>query len=145
MALGLWGRRQEAREALIQLAHPPRLPVFQRWTEVLSAWMNGRSAEMLEALSVLAGLKILMDPEAMFLQGWILSDAGEHQAGFDYIRRAVEKGYFVVATLESATQFDPLRATPEFQSLLRVASSGREQALAAFRDAGGDRLLGMRT
>ena len=143
MALGLWGRRQEAREALIQLAHPPRLEVFQRWTEVLSAWMNGRSAEMLEALSVLAGLKILMDPEAMFLQGWILSDAGEHQAGFDYIRRAVEKGYFVAATLESATQFDPLRATPEFQSLLRVASSGREQALAAFRDAGGDRLLGI--
>ena len=142
MALALWGHREEARQALIQLAHPSRLLVFQRWIEVLSAWLNGRSAEMVEAVSALSGLKILADPEAIFLQGWILSDAGEHQAGFEYIRRAVEKGYFVVATLESARQFGPLRGTSEFQSLLRVAESGREQALASFRDAGGDRLLG---
>ena len=128
---------------LIQMQHPPRIPAFQKWIEVLNAWLNGRGAEIVDALASIGDLTIQSDPEALFLEGWLLCDAGDHQAGFDYIQRAVTKGYFVVHTLKTATQFDPLRGTAEFQALLRVAESGRQLALESFRRGGGDRLLGM--
>jgi hypothetical protein len=82
------------------------------------------------------------DPEAIFQMGWLLCDLGEHQRGLDPLRRAVAKGYFVAPTLSGSRQFDALRSDPAFQQLLGEAEAGREQALAAFREAGGERLLG---
>jgi len=41
-------------------------------------------------------------------------------------------------------QFDGMRASPEFASLLSDAEAGRRRALTAFREAGGQRLLGVR-
>ena len=142
IALGLTGRKDEARQMLIQLRNPPRIEAFHKWVELLTAWLNGRADEVIGSLSSLGNLSIQSDPEALFLEGWILCDAGEHQAGFEFIQRAVTKGYFVEHTLRMATQFDPLRGTTEFQALMQVAESGRQQALASFREAGGDRLLG---
>ena len=66
----------------------------------------------------------------------------EHQKGLDYLRRAVAKGYFVTRTLSASRQFDALRSDPVFVDLSRDAEAGRQQALAAFRAAGGERLLG---
>ena len=40
-------------------------------------------------------------------------------------------------------QFDPLRDDPGFQALLADAEEGRRKALVAFREAGGERLLGL--
>jgi hypothetical protein len=119
------------------------IPAFRKWIEVLTAWLNARPQDMLIAMEDLAGLKILDDPEAIFLGGWMLCDAGALTEGFARIQRAVEKGFFVVTTLASAKQFAPLRGTPEFEALMRVAESGRQQALASFREGGGDRLLGL--
>jgi hypothetical protein len=59
-----------------------------------------------------------------------------------FLRRAVDKGYVVAPTLSGRRQFDPLRDHPEFQAILADAEAGRDRALAAFRDAGGPRLLG---
>ena len=81
------------------------------------------------------------DPEAMFLQGWLLCDAGEHAAGLAYLERAVAKGYYAAPTLASSRQFDALRRDADFQALVAQAEAGRRQALAAFRDAGGERLF----
>jgi hypothetical protein len=82
------------------------------------------------------------DPEAIFQQGWLFCDAGEQERGLDYLRRAVDKGYFVAPTLSGRPHFDGLRSNPAFQEVLTRAQAGREQALAAFREAGGERLLG---
>ena len=38
--------------------------------------------------------------------------------------------------------FDPLRSVPAFQALLLEAEAGRRRTLAAFREAGGQQLLG---
>ena len=86
--------------------------------------------------------KIEDDPEAMFQEGWLLCDVGEHALGLEYLRRAVDKNYFVVTTLEQRPQFDALRDNDEFKAIVAKAASGRERALNAFRDAGGERLLG---
>ena len=69
-------------------------------------------------------------------------DVGEHARGLADLERAVAKGYFVAPTLIRWPQFDALRGEPRFQALLASADAGRARALAAFRDAGGERLLG---
>jgi hypothetical protein len=48
----------------------------------------------------------------------------------------------VAATLAERPQFDALRGDPAFQKLLADAQAGHAKALAAFREAGGERLLG---
>ncbi|PYR45768.1 MAG: hypothetical protein DMF89_24215, partial [Acidobacteria bacterium] len=71
-----------------------------------------------------------------------ICDVGAHEGGLDHLRRAVAKGYFIAPTLSGRRQFDGLRSEPAFQALLAAAESGRQRALAAFRAAGGERLLG---
>jgi serine/threonine protein kinase/tetratricopeptide (TPR) repeat protein len=143
IGLGLAGRRDEARQALLEMCQaPPRVKAFQTWTEYLMAWLDYRPADMFVRLSALSRLKIQDDPEAMFQEGWLLCDVGEHELGLGHLQRAVAKGYFVAATLSGGRAFDALRSDPSFQALLAEAEAGREQALAAFRESGGERLLG---
>jgi hypothetical protein len=142
IGLGLAGRRDEARRRLIEMRQSSRIPVFESWIEYLMAWLDGRPADMGVRISTVNALKIQDDPEAIFQEGWLLCDVGEHQQGLDYLRRAVAKGYFVTRTLSASRQFDPVRRDPVFEDLLRDAEAGRQQALAAFRGAGGERLLG---
>jgi eukaryotic-like serine/threonine-protein kinase len=143
IALGLAGRRDEAREKLHRMRQQPsRIPLFLSWIDYLTAWLEYRIDDMRVRMSTLSALKIQDDPEAIFQEGWLLCDVGEHEKGLEFLRRAVTKGYTVAATLSSRRQFDPLRGTPAFQALLAEAEAGRERALTAFRDAGGERLLG---
>jgi hypothetical protein len=107
------------------------------------AWLDRRPAEMASRVSTIGALKIQDDPEAIFGEGWMLCDVGEHATGLDYVRRAVDSGYFVAPTLSSARQFDALRDHPGFQAVLAKADAGRRQALVAFREAGGEHLLGV--
>lgn len=72
----------------------------------------------------------------------MLCDVGEHARGLEHLRRAVARGYFVAPTLSGLRQFDALRGDPAFQAMLADAEAGRARALAAFREAGGERLLG---
>jgi len=99
-------------------------------------------AAMSGRMGSITPLKIQEDPEALFQEGWLFCDVGEHRTGIDYLKRGVAKGYYVVDTLRSRPQFDALREDPEFKALVAAADAGRERALAAFREAGGDRLLG---
>jgi hypothetical protein len=48
----------------------------------------------------------------------------------------------VAPTLRGRPQFDGLRGTPRFEALLAAAEAGRARALAVFREAGGERLIG---
>jgi hypothetical protein len=142
IALGLSGRRDEARRKLIDMRQSSRIPVFQTWIEYLTAWLDCRPADMDIRASGFTALKIQEDPEAIFQEGWLLCDVGEHAAGLPLLQRAVAKGYFVSPTLSRWSQFDALRSDSAFQALLEEAEAGRQRALAAFREAGGERLLG---
>jgi hypothetical protein len=48
----------------------------------------------------------------------------------------------VAPTLTGSRHFDALRGDPGFQDVVERAEAGRARALAAFREAGGERLLG---
>ena len=141
IGLGLAGRREEARRALNDMRQIARVPAFEAWTEYLTAWLDRRPSDMLLD-GALSALKIQDDPEAIFQEGSLLCDAGAHEKGLECLKRAVAKGYFVEATLASSPHFDALRPRADFQALVAEARAGRERALAAFRDAGGERLLG---
>jgi hypothetical protein len=106
------------------------------------AWLERRTADMRVRISTFDGLKIRDDPEAIFQEGRFLCDVGEHQQGLNYLTRAVGKGYCVLTTLQRSHEFDGLRDDPAFQALLTEAALGRDRARAAFREAGGERLLG---
>jgi hypothetical protein len=87
----------------------------------------------------------MQDPEALFQLGWLYCDAGALEKGVADMRRAVAKGYYPASTLAESHAFDALRADPVFQQVLRDAEAGRRSALAVFREAGGERLLGARS
>jgi serine/threonine protein kinase/tetratricopeptide (TPR) repeat protein len=142
IALGLSGRRDEARGKLNDMRQSSRIPVFQTWIEYLMAWLDRRPADMDIRASGFTALKIQDDPEAIFQEGWLLCDVGEHAAGLPYLQRAVAKGYFVSPTLAGRSQFDAVRSDSAFRALLEEAEAGRQRALAAYRDAGGERLIG---
>jgi serine/threonine protein kinase/tetratricopeptide (TPR) repeat protein len=142
IALGLSGRLAEAKQALLDLRPASRIPAFHAWIEYLLAWLERRPAGMTESISTLSALKIQDDPEAIFQEGWLLCDVGEHEQGLQHLQRAVAKGYFVSPTLAGFHHFDVLRSDPTFQRLRAEAEAGRQASLAAFRDAGGDQLLG---
>jgi TolB-like protein len=143
IALGFAGRRDEARRALIRMRRA-HIPAFQSWTEFLMAWLEQRTPDMLARITAFDGLKIRDDPEAIFQEGRFLCDVGEHQKGLEYLARAVAKGYSVLSTLQHSHEFDALRGGSGFKTLLADAAAGRDRAVTAFREAGGNRLLGSR-
>ena len=142
IGLGLAGRRDEARAKLEEMRQSSRIPLFQLWIDYLTAWLERRTADMAIRLSSVGPLKIHDDPEAIFQEGWLLCDVGQHLTGLGYLQRAVAKGYFPVATLTGYRQFDALRSDAAFRALLGQAEAGRARALAAFQAAGGERLVG---
>jgi hypothetical protein len=142
VGLGLAGRLEEARRTILEMREAPRIPAFQPWIEYLLAWIDRRPADMKLKVSMLRSFRIMEDPEAIFEEGWLLCDVGEHERALEYLRRAIDKGYFVAPTLAGRPQFDALRGDPRFQAILADAEEGRRRALVAFREAGGERLLG---
>ena len=142
IGLGLAGRRDEARQTLAAMHERPRIRAFQVWMIHLAAWLDGRFDEMLTTLDEMGGLAIFQDPEAIFQEGWLLCDVGEHARALKYLDRAISRNYFVAQTMTSWPQFEALRDDPTFQSLLSDAEAGRARARAAFVEAGGERLPG---
>ena len=144
VGLGLAGRRDEALTILNNMTQMARIQTFQTWMTYLRAWLDRRIPDMLAAQSSLRELKIMNDPEALFQIGTLFCDVGEFEPGLDYVKRAIDSGYYVAPTLERRTQFDAIRDQPAFQSILAAAQEGRTRSLAAFRAAGGERILGRR-
>ena len=142
IGLGLAGRRDEARSEIQGLRSTSAIPAFRTWSDFLLAWLDRRPVDMLASRLLVGSLKIMDDPEAIFQEGWLFCDVGRHERGLELLRRAVAKGYFVAPTLASRPQFDALHDVPAFRQLLADAEAGREQSLAALREAGGERLLG---
>jgi TolB-like protein len=143
VSLGLVGRLEEARAELIHLEHTRRIPAFQPWLKFLMAWLERRPDEMRTRRDALNDLLIMGDPEATFQEAWLFCDAGDAEHGLEMMRRSIEREYLPVPTLKKARAFDRLRGTGSFDALLGQAEAGRDRALTAFREAGGDRLLGL--
>jgi serine/threonine protein kinase/tetratricopeptide (TPR) repeat protein len=142
IGLGLAGRRDEARRRLVQMRQVSRIPAFESWIDYLTAWLERRREDMNGRMSIFKYLKIQNDPEAIFQEAWLLCDLGDYDAGLAFVERAIEKNYWAVSTLTNSRQFDGLRGHSRFDRLVRQAHEGRDRALAVYRSAGGEQLLG---
>ncbi len=142
VGLGLAGRREEALLSLGEHRKAAQLNTFQAYADSLEAWLRRKPADLVASLKQLDALTIMDDPEATFQVGWLVCEAGEHPRGIADMRRAVELGYTVAPTLAKSPTFDAVRGNPAFQELVALAEAGRQQALQAFRDNDGERLLG---
>lgn len=142
IGLGLAGRREAARTRLVAMRETVRLPAFQAWTEYLMAWLEQRPEDMRLHITGLNPLKIQEDPEAIFLLGWLACDVGKYDVGLAEVQRAVAKGYSPAPTLARCRQFDALRSSAAFKAVQAEAEAGQRRAQSAFREAGGERLLG---
>jgi serine/threonine-protein kinase len=142
IGLGLAGRRDEALRSLDGHRKAAQLRSFHAYADSLQAWLERRPGDLLATVSSLSELTIMADPEALFQMGWLLCDVGEHERGLIQVRRALDKGYSVAPTLAGSPAFDALRGDPAFEALLAQAEAGRGEALRAFRENGGERLLG---
>ena len=141
IGLGMAGRREEARQMLTRMSQRPNIPTFRAWMVHLAAWLDRRPDQMESTIATMSQLKIFDDPEAIFQEGWMFCDAGDHTRGLGMLQRGVAAGCFAVHTLVNAPQFDPLRDRPDFQAILAMAEAGRDYALASFHDARGSLLL----
>ena len=119
-----------------------QIPAFELWTNHLLTWLDRSGAGMLVGMSGLGGLEH-SDGSGSDLSGRMaaLRCRASTNEGLEYLRRAVAKGYFAAPTLAHSRHFDALRGDPAFRTLLAEAEAGRQEALASFRDAGGERLL----
>ena len=116
---------------------------FRYGATSLSAWLDRRPQDMIAAMSALNTLTLHDDPEFLFRVGWLLCDVGRAQAR----ARSIFSEHSPRCTLwprRSRPTGRSIRcgAIARFQAILAEAEAGRLQALAAFREAGGERLLG---
>jgi hypothetical protein len=107
------------------------------------AWIDRRPEGVLAGVQAFDGMTIAEDPEGLFQVGWMLSDLGDREQAVVFLRRAIDRGYYVAPTLAASPAFDGLRKDPAFLAVLADAEAGRGKALAAYREAGGEELLGL--
>jgi hypothetical protein len=141
VALGVAGRVDEARALLANLRQALPNQTFHAWRSRLATWLDRRVEDLISSAESFPNVKIFEDPEVIFQQGWFLCDVGEHARGLAYLQQAIARGFFPSVTLTKYPQFDALRDDAAFRTLLAEAEAGRQRAKAAFREAGGERLL----
>ena len=83
------------------------------------------------------------DPEGHYLWALYMSQLGDHAAALAMLTRAVEGGYACYPAMAQDPWLDPLRTDAVFIRLLGVAETGHREAVAAFTEAGGERILGV--
>ncbi len=140
ISLGALGRQQEAISALRDLEKTT-------WTRMRDFMVAARTLlEGNEAESIAAVNRIVAsdfrDPEGLFYLARHLSHLQQVQPAIELFERVVDGGFFCVPAMTGDPWLDPLRKKPAFAKLLRQAGARHREAVAAFADFQGERVLG---
>ncbi len=87
----------------------------------------------------------IRDPEFLYQWALMASHVGDTTRALDTLERVVDRGWCCAANMAHDPWLDDVRDEPRFATLLSKAEERHRAAVAAFRDAGGDRLLGVTT
>ena len=83
------------------------------------------------------------DPENLYYMSLVAAYAGDGERALATLERVVAGGWFCHATIAREPWLASVRDTPRFAAIIAEAEAGHRRAAAAFREAGGDRLLGL--
>jgi serine/threonine protein kinase/tetratricopeptide (TPR) repeat protein len=141
LAMALQGRVEEGRRLLDRQEARP-LPGVLR---VVTGWVRPFLDQDTEALraAVEKSLAAFHDPEASFMYSLILFRTGQVERGLELLESAVAGGFNAATAMAEDVSFDPVRGEARFETLRERAGARRAEALAAYRSAGGERLLGI--
>jgi tetratricopeptide (TPR) repeat protein len=142
MSLWMLGRHDEALEGVIRLEE--QLPTGGEWTflTTLRAAMQGKREECILASRELLGTEF-HDPEGLYLIARELAFVGARPEALDMLERVVTGGFTCPQVLLQDPWLDSLRGDPTFVRLLHRAEEESAASAAVFREAGGERVLGV--
>ncbi len=83
------------------------------------------------------------DPENLYYMSLVAAYAGDGERALATLERVVAGGWSCHAPIAREPWLASVRDTPRFEALLAEAEARQRKAAAAFREAGGDRLLGL--
>jgi tetratricopeptide (TPR) repeat protein len=141
MSLWMLGRQEEALEGVTRLEE--QLPTSGEWLflTALRAAMQGKREECVQAARKLLATGF-HDPEGLFLVARELAFVGARPEALDMLERVVAGGFHCPRPLLQDPWLDSLRGDPTFVRLLHRAEEESAASAAAFREAGGERVLG---
>jgi TolB-like protein/tetratricopeptide (TPR) repeat protein len=141
LALATLGRFDDAR-GLLERQEARKLPeVLHIVTGWVRPFLDQDRPRVLDAVE--KALATFYDPEASFMYALVLFGTGHTERGLDLLESTVRGGYNAATALAEEPSFDAVRGQPRFEALREEAEARRAQAVAAYRSAGGERLLGI--
>jgi hypothetical protein len=141
LGLALLGRIDEGRR-LFERQEARDMPEVLR---AVTGWVRPFLDQDPQAVrdAVEKALAAFYDPEASFMYSLILFRTGQVERGLELLESAVGGGFNAATAMAEESSYDPVRGEPRFEALREQADARRAEALAAYRAAGGERLLGM--
>ncbi len=142
LILASMGREAEAVAALRDREGEGHSGVLRAFVTSLRALLEGRREESLAATETT--LAHLTDPEPRYYMARQLARLGARERALQEMSRVVELGFHCAQAFARDPWLESLRDDDEFAVILERADRGRLAAAAAFIEAGGERLLGVR-
>ena len=115
--------------------------VLRTVTGWVRPFLDQEPAGVLDAVE--RALATFYDPEASFMYSLVLFRTGQIDRGLELLESAVHGGFSAVTAMADEPSYQPVRGEPRFEALREQAEARRSKALAAYRSAGGERLLGI--
>ncbi|HVQ29230.1 MAG TPA: serine/threonine-protein kinase [Vicinamibacteria bacterium] len=140
-ALLALGRQAEALDAWedVAKAFSPMTPEMREWLDAVRGFLT---LSEISRPAVFKSLDGAVDPEEIFFVGTQAARLGMPEAT-TILGRAVDAGYPARDALAHHPWMASIRGEPGFADVLQRAEQARERALGAFREAGGEALLGL--
>ena len=106
----------------------------------VSATAQGQRDETVAAIDRASGFR---DPEGLFYLTRLSAHVGDVEGAIALFDRVVAGGFCCFPSFARDSWLDGLRDQAEFRRLLSLAEARHREAVVAFRDAGGERVLGV--
>ena len=141
LALDLLGRRDESISHLRQLIVPGMPGLMRMFLEAMLALFEDKPTIARTAADEVVKRWRLRDPCATYYLARALAKL-EHPSSIPMLKRSVEGGFHSYSFFARDPWLDPVRSDPAFAGIIGFAQTRYLDAVAAFVEAGGERILG---
>jgi TolB-like protein len=142
LSLVLMGRSREAVTLLRSLESRSVTPVHRLFMVASRTLIEGDLETCRNVTEQLLSVWRPRDPCAIYYAGRQLAFMGDAARALQFLEQAVEGGFYPYRFLGRDPWLDPLRGHRQFDKILQRAQERYRESLAAFREVGGDRILG---